>query len=80
MLPDLDDNAKLVLRTIVDRDMDGYMLAKQTGLKTEDLEKAVDVLSASELLRVKGAHRGPLFLESWFQAAPGAKRLLSVFR
>ena len=80
-MPALDDNAKLVLRTIVEQDMDGYTLARQTGLKTEDLEKAVDVLSASDLLRVKGDQRGPRFLESWFQAVPGAKHLLlSIFR
>lgn len=76
MLPELDENAKLVLRTVVERDMDGYTLARHTKLEPEELEKAVRLLTASDLLRVKGEHAGPRLLEAWFQAVPGAMRSL----
>jgi hypothetical protein len=80
MLPQLDENAKLVLRTVAERDMDGYTLARQTKLQPDALEKAVNDLAASELLRVKGERTGPRLFEAWFQAMPGAMRLLSGFR
>lgn len=80
MLPELDNNAKLVLRTVAKRDMDGFMLARHTGLELPALQKAVNDLAESELLRIKGEPVGPRLLEAWFQAVPGAMRLLSTFR
>jgi hypothetical protein len=80
ILPQLDENAMLVLRTVAERDMDGYTLARQTKLQQDALEKAVNDLEASELLRIKGERTGPRFFEAWFQAVPGAMRLLSRFR
>lgn len=76
MLPQLDDNARLVLRTVIERDMDGYTLARQTQLGLPDLEKAVGLLQSNELLRVKGEAMGERLLEAWFQAAPEARRFL----
>ncbi|HEV2805296.1 MAG TPA: hypothetical protein VGW57_10245 [Chthoniobacterales bacterium] len=80
MLPQLDDNARLVLRTVAERDMDGYTLARRTKLERDVLEKAVQDLQTSQLLRVKGEPVGPGLLEAWFQAVPGAMRMLSVFQ
>jgi hypothetical protein len=80
MLPPLDDNAKLVLRTVANRDMDGYTLARRTKLDPAVLEKAVNDLAESDLLRIKGEPVGDRLLEAWFQAVPGAMRLLSGFR
>jgi hypothetical protein len=79
MLPQLDENAKLILRTVAERDMDGYTLARHTRLDLPEIEKAVRDLAPSGLLKVKGAPSGPRLLESWFQAAPGAIRMLSAF-
>lgn len=80
MFPQLDENAKLVLRTVAERDMDGYTLARHTKLPPQELEKAVNDLASSDLLRVKGERTGPRLFEAWFQAVPGAMRLLAAFR
>lgn len=77
-MPDLDENAKLVLRVIADQDMDGYSLARKTGLDEDAMEKAVRALASSGLLRVRGEMAGPRMLESWFQAIPGAVRLAQL--
>jgi hypothetical protein len=76
----LDDDAILVLRTVAERDMDGYTLARRTKLAPDALEKAVNALAGSELLRIKGEPVGPRLLEAWFQAVPGAMRLVSTLR
>jgi hypothetical protein len=76
----LDENAILVLRTVAERDMDGYTLARRTKLEPNALEKAVNDLASSELLRIKGEPVGQRLLEAWFQAVPGAMRLLSTLR
>jgi hypothetical protein len=77
-MPDLDENTKLVLRAVADRDMDGYSLAKVTQLNADELEKAVRTLASSGLLRVRGEMGGPRLLESWFQAVPGALQLAAL--
>lgn len=79
MGPQLGENAKLVLRAVTERDMDGYTLARQTRLNEAALEEAVRELTANELLRVKGEATGSRLLEAWFQAAPGAKRFVSAY-
>lgn len=71
-----EEDAKLVLRVVAERDMDGYLLSKMTGLKGAPLENAVRLLSSRGLLKVKGEIAGPRMLESWFQAAPDAVRRL----
>jgi len=76
MMSQLDDDAKMVLRIVAERDMDGYLLKSKTGLSSDAIEKAVGVLVSNGLIRVKGVMAGPQILESWFQAAPGAMREL----
>jgi hypothetical protein len=71
---DLEQDAKIVLQAVADRDMDGYLLTKKTGLDVDSLEKAVRLLTAKGLLNVKGDITGQRLLESWFQAVPGALR------
>ena len=71
---DLEQNAKIILQTVADRDMDGYLLAKKTGLPLDDLEPAVRMLTAKGLLNVKGEITGSRLFEAWFQATPGALR------
>jgi hypothetical protein len=71
---DVEQDAKIVLQTVIDRDMDGYLLSKKTGLEAESLEKAVRLLKAKGLLNVKGDLAASRILESWFQATPAALR------
>ena len=80
MLPQLDENAKLVLRTVAERDMDGFTLARHTRLELPMLEKAVRELASLDLLRVKGEAAGERLFEAWFQAVPGAMRAISGFQ
>jgi hypothetical protein len=79
MSPQLGDDARRVLRAVVERDMDGYTLARQTRLDEAQLEAAVRELTSNDLLRVKGEATGDRLFEAWFQAAPGAMRLLSSY-
>jgi hypothetical protein len=79
MLPQLDDNARLVLQTVVERDMDGYTLAHETRLNPSDLEKAVRLLRSNQLLRIKGEPVGEGLFEAWFQAVPEARRFLAPY-
>ena len=65
----LTDDARLVLRAVAYQDMDGYTLTSKTALSSDRLEKAVNELAGSGLLRVKGALRGDNLLRSWFQSA-----------
>ncbi len=72
--PDPEEDAKLVLRVVAEQDMDGYLLARKTGLDLDSLEKALRLLTSKGLLNVKGDIAGSRIFESWFQAAPGALR------
>lgn len=76
----LDDDAILVLRTVAERDMDGFTLARHTRLELPVLEKAVRDLASVDLLRVKGEAAGERLFEAWFQAVPGAMRHISGFQ
>jgi len=72
-----EEDARIILRVVAERDMDGYLLAKKTGLDVPALEQALRLLTVRGLLNVKGSIAGPRLLESWFQAAPGAVRRAS---
>jgi hypothetical protein len=71
---DLEQDAKLVLQTVADRDMDGYLLVKKTGLDVDSLANAVRLLKSKGLVNVKGEIDASRILESWFQATPDALR------
>jgi len=79
MLPQLDDNARLVLRAVIEQDMDGYTLAHQTRLGPAELEKAIQDLRSTELLRVRGEPVGDRLYEAWFQATAAARRFVSAY-
>lgn len=76
-MADVKDNARLVLRLVEERDMDGYTLMARSGLKLDELQQAVQTLLERNLLRVKGEVRGPRLAESWFQAGPSTSHSVS---
>jgi hypothetical protein len=73
-----EENARLVIHFVQERDMDGYTLMSKSGLSLDALQGAVRYLLAMGRLRVKGETQGPRLAESWFQAIPcGAQARMS---
>ena len=74
MTPQLTSDAMLLLRSLGERDMDGYTAMARTGLNEERLEKALDELLSFSLVRVSGVVRGPRLGEAYLQAPAGVLR------
>ncbi len=75
-IPPLNDDSKLVLRVLAERDMDGYTLMSKSGLDLARLEAAVRQLVPPGLLNVKGDVAGERMLKSYFMAPPNVMRFV----
>ena len=69
----LTAHEKNLLRTLRERDSDGYSLLRHSRLEAKEAEAAIDSLLQKGLINVEGTPRGPELNFAYFWVRPEAR-------